>query len=224
MNDHNITETLSNAVTDAATDRMALADVAGIVKVALVDIINESTVSKWATTCERDQFLALATYLMRASSLVHLGAIMLDMGERDEAWTLINGAVRPIEELLIVGHGFDGDNTEASYLQLDTLATAVERGIKPRLEPRLVDGNHHTRAQAVSLITDARLGRAPEVFLDEERLDARFVRTGWDLITTGASCIEDHICDWDLMDDINALIQAIAQAHALHEDTYPSAA
>ncbi|MBB1032372.1 hypothetical protein G6027_16100 [Dietzia sp. SLG310A2-38A2] len=224
MTNHNIAEVLCDAVTDAPSDRRALAEVAGIVKVALGGIITESTLSEWSTEQERDQFLALASYLKRTSSLVHLGALMLDLGERDEAWALINGAVRPIEELLVVGLGFDADDTAATYLQLDTLATAVEQGSEPELELRLVDGNHHQRAQAVSLITDARLGRAPEVFLDENRLDARFVSTGWDLITTGAACIRDHVRDWDLMDDINAVAHAIEQARDLNEDTYPSAA
>lgn len=223
MTNH-ITEALCDAVTEAPSDRRALAEVAGIVKQALGAIIRESAVSEWSTDQERGEFLALAGYLKRATNLVDLGARMLDIKARDEAWALLNGAVRPIEELLVLGLGIDGDDTAASYLQLDTLATAVEQGSEPELELRLVDGNHHQRARAVSLITDARLGRAPEVFLDEERLDARFVRTGWDLITTGASCIEDHIRGWDLMDDINTLTQAIAQAHALHEDTFPSAA
>lgn len=223
MTNH-ITEALCDAVTDAASDRRALADVAGIVNNALGSIINESTVSEWSTEQDRDQFLALAGYLKRTTTMVQRGARMLEAKARDEAWALLNGAVRPIEELLALGLGFDTDENAATYLQLDALAAAAEQGSEPDLELRLVDGTHHQRARAVALITDARLGRSPEVFLDEDRLDARFVRTGWDLITTGAACIKDHIRGWDLMDDINAVTDAIEQARGLHEDTYPSAA
>lgn len=223
MTNH-ITEALCDAVTDAASDRRALADVAGIVNNALGSIINESTVSEWSTEQDRDQFLALAGYLKRTTTMVQRGARMLEAKARDEAWALLNGAVRPIEELLALGLGFDTDENAATYLQLDALAAAAEQGSEPDLELRLVDGTHHQRARAVALITDARLGRSPEVFLDEDRLDARFVRTGWDLITTGAACIKSQIRGWDLMDDINAVTDAIEQARDLNEDTYPSAA
>lgn len=223
MTNH-ITEALCDAVTEATNDRRALADVAGIVSKALGSIISESTVSEWSTEEDKGQFLAMSTYLKRTTTMVQLGARMLDIKARDEAWTLLNGAVRPIEELLALGLGFDADENEATYLQLDAIAAAVEQGSEPELELRLVDGTHHQRARAVSLITDARLGRAPEVFLDEGRLDARFISTGWYLITTGAACIKDHIRGWDLMGDINAVAEAIEQARALHEDTYPSAA
>ena len=215
---------LCDTVTDAANDRRALANVAKIIKGTLRAIIDQSAVCEWSTEQEQVEFLALASYLKRATSMVEMGARMLDIKARDEAWAVLNGAARPIEELLTLGLGFDPDEHAATYLQLDAIAAAAEQGQEPELEMRLVDATHHKQDKAVSLITDARLGRSPEVFLDEAGLDVRFVRTGWDLITTGAACIRGHVQGWDLMDDINALTEAIEQARTLHETTYPSAA
>lgn len=223
MKNH-LAQVLCDAVTDAANDRRALADVANIVKSTLRAIINETAVCDWSTEQEQIEFLALASYLKRATGMVEMGARMLEIKARDEAWAVLNGAARPIEELLTLGLGTDAEDYAATYLQLDTLAAAVERGQEPELELRLVEATHHHKGKAVSLITDARLGRSPKMFLDEASLDARFVHTGWDLITTGAARIRDHVQGWDLMGDINALADAIDQARTLHETTYRSAA
>ena len=223
MSNH-LATVLCATVTDAANDRRALADVANIIKSSLRAIIDESAVCDWSNEQDQVEFLALASYLRRATSMVEMGARMLDIKARDEAWAVLNGAARPIEELLAVGLGVDPEERAAAYLQLDDIAAAAEQGQKPDFEMRLVDATHHQKGQIVSLITDVRLGRSPEIFLDEAGLDARFVRTGWELIATGAVRIRDHVKGWDLMDDINALADAIEQARTLHETTYPSAA
>ena len=223
MNKH-LAQVLCDTVTDADNDRRALADVANIVKSTLRVIINESAICDWSTEQEQIEFLALASYLKRATGMVEMGARMLEIKARDEAWAVLNGAARPIEELLTLGLGTDAEDFAASYLQLDTLAAAAEQGQEPELEMRLVEASHHHKGRAISLIADARLGRSPGTFLDEASLDARFVRTGWDLITTGAARIRDHVQDWELMCDIDALVDAIDQAQTRYETTYRSAA
>lgn len=221
--ENDFTEAFCSAITDADSDRVAVAVVAGLLSDALDTIIEQTIVSESETEQGKSQLLALAGYLKRATHLLHLGTLMLKIGGRDPAWALLSGAARPIERLLATAVDADPDeHSVLTYLPLDALAAESDQGSGPDHEP--VDSAHHRVAATISMITETRLGRPPEVFVDEDHLDAHYVSITWDLISAGAAHIQDHVCGWQDMEDINVVAHAVEQARALRDDTFPSAA
>lgn len=221
--ENDITEAFCSAITDADSDRVAVAVVAGLLSDALDTIIEQTIVSESETEQGKSQLLALAGYLKRATHLLHLGTLMLKIGGRDPAWALLNGAARPIESLLATVVDADPDeHSVLTYLPLGALAAESDQGSGLDREP--IESARHRVAAAISVITEARLGRPPEVFVDEEHLDARYVSMTWDLISAGAAHIQGHVCGGHDMEDINAVVHAVEQARALRENTFPSAA
>lgn len=147
-------------------------------------------------------------------------------GLRDEGWVLLAAASRSIQAMRDIEPDTDLDAlTRGSQQLMDQIDSELAQAQAPILERQRMGRPHDGPAAATTgLLADIRLHRTPEVFLDEEQLDRRFAHIAWELLTTASAHLGEHISDWDGVDELIELTDAVQCARTLREDTFPAAA
>lgn len=218
-------KTLRIAVITAQSDALALHAVAEEIRQALDPVQAESYLGPWETDLEKHQLAALAGYLDRASRFIDLGSVLLDAGGRDEAWALLATAARTVDAMLDIHEDTDtGGWAEESQQQLHELTRTTDRGLPAVIEPVGVAATVDGPIAEVTTLSDLRLQRTPEVFLDEDDLDARFTQNAWDLLTIAQHHIAQHLMAWNGVDTVQSILDGLHQARAERDAAFPSAA
>lgn len=218
---------LRNAVTTADNDRDALHAVANELHLELSGLLTETTIAPdWANAQEKDECVALLAHFHRAVRAVLLGTSVHRNGLRDEAWILLAGATRPVEAMRAIEPDTDLEALARHAHQiLDQIDNALVQTQAPVLGRHRIDRPHNDPEVATTaLLVDIRLHRTPQLFLDETALDRRFTHIAWDLLTAASTHLSEHITDWEGVDDLTELADAVHHARTLREHTFPAAA
>lgn len=224
MNTHFAT-ILRNAVTTAHNDRDALHAVANELHLELSGLLTETTIAPdWESAQEKDECVALLAHFHRAVRTVLLGTSVHRNGLRDEAWILLAGAARSVEAMRAIEPDTDLEAlTRHAHQILDQIDSALVQTQASTLERHRIGRPHDgPEAATTALLADIRLHRTPQLFLDEIALDQRFGHIAWDLLTTASTHLSEHITDWEGVDDLTELTDAVHHARTLREHTFPT--
>ncbi|WP_096906331.1 hypothetical protein [Dietzia sp. WMMA184] len=117
-----------------------------------------------------------------------------------------------------------GGWAEESQQQLHELTRTTDHGLPAVIEPVGVAATVDGPIAEVTTLSDLRLQRTPEVFLDEDDLDARFTQNAWDLLTIAQHHIARHLMAWNGVDTVQSILDGLHQARAERDAAFPSAA